>query len=356
MLSSAKKGASLHKIRVFLKTFHYFSPTNLHSEREKFIKSNFYNPQLSYPALPINKLRMFEETLKSIGVPDTTDLASIIQRKKIEETSLKLKLFLALGKPGISEISKKLYQVSFDERSLTAAKEDATKSIRFKPQEDLQAADTLYAISEYLKGYQINNWRVEISDRGDFYFQVRPRKKLITISNSINWDGGDLDTVLAHEIDGHVLRAINAKRQELPFSENFPFYIKTEEGLACYLSDFLSENGELSLKHHAIKYLGGYYAQEHSFRETYNFFLDYGFTKELAFQRTLRLKRGLADTSIPGLNAREAMYYEGMLEVKDYLDTGGNIQKLFAGKIGLADLELVPIPENQIIPERLLKN
>ena len=56
---------------------------------------------------------------------------------------------------------------------------------------------------------------------------------------------------------------------------------------------------------------------------------------------------------MPGCNAREAMYYEGMLEVKDYLDSGGNIQKLFAGKIGLDDIDQIPIPENQIIPERL---
>jgi hypothetical protein len=47
------------------------------------------------------------------------------------------------------------------------------------------------------------------------------------------------------------------------------------------------------------------------------------------------------------------MYYQGMLEVKAYLDHGGSVAKLFAGKAGLDDLPSMPIPPHELIPDRI---
>lgn len=356
MKSAKNEEVSLRKIRVFLKTFRWFSPTNLVSEKEKFFKDKNYNPQLSYPKLPMDKLKGFAETLESFKINNNNPLLFRIRTQRLKETRLKLQLFLALGNPEISDVSKKLYCLHFNKEYLVEATKDALIDREFKPQESLDSGDTAKEIVKYLQRYKIDNWRVWESKSSDFYFQVRPKKKLISISKAVTWDYANLDCVFAHEIDGHVIRALNSHRQkDLIFRENFPFYIKTEEGLACYLGDYLSENGGLSKKHHAIKYLAGYFAKTHSFRETYEFLLDYGFTKELAFQRTFRLKRGFADTGVPGVFAREAMYYEGMLEVKNYLDKGGDIRKLYAGKVGLDHLDSIPIPKNQVIPTRLVK-
>jgi hypothetical protein len=54
---------------------------------------------------------------------------------------------------------------------------------------------------------------------------------------------------------------------------------------------------------------------------------------------------------MPGLYAKEAMYYEGMQEVKAYIDSGGDLQKRFAAKASLEDLKHIPTPENIKIPE-----
>lgn len=323
----------LRKIRISLKTFRFLSPTNLITERKKFFKDKSYNPQLSYPELPFDKLKKIEEALERIEPWDALDVASKIYQKKIKETRLKLKLLLARGEAALSEISAKLYQLNFDQKSLEEAIKDASVSLPFEAQENLNARDTARAIAVYLQSYKIDNWKVKESARRDYYFQVRPRIRLISISCGLNWDYNGLDSVLAHEVDGHVIRALNARRQKSPiFRGNLPFYIKTEEGLASYLGAYLSKRGELSRKHQALKYLAGHFAQNHSFRQTYNFLFDHGFTKDLAFQRAFRLKRGFSDTSIPGCFAREAMYYEGMLEVKNYLDEGGDTRKLYAGK------------------------
>lgn len=162
--------------------------------------------------------------------------------------------------------------------------------------------------------------------------------------------------MLAHEIDGHVLRGINStKQQDLLLQKSLPFYIKTEEGLASFLGDYCSTSGEINRKHHALKYLAGQLAITSSFKMVFEFLVDNGFTPDLAFQRTFRLKRGLTDTGIPGCYGKEAVYYEGMVEVKRYLDEGGSVEKLYSAKIGLADLQFTEIPTGIIIPDRIKK-
>lgn len=99
--------------------------------------------------------------------------------------------------------------------------------------------------------------------------------------------------------------------------------------------------------------MAGHLALKKPFNDVYKFFLENGFTKNLAFQRTFRLKRGFEDTSSPGCFAKEAVYYEGMIEVKNYLDKDGDVKKLFAGKVGFDDFEYVPVPKDVIIPSRL---
>ena len=353
-MNSARNDNPLREIRIFLKTYYWFSPENLAEEKYKFFKHKTYNPQFRYPKLNLVKLAKFKKVLDSMNIPNEKGIKSIIKRKKIEETKQKLQLILARGTPMITKNSTDLYQLKFDKGSIAAAKKDASINVRFKQRERHKAKDTVQEIVKYLKKYKIRNWKVSISKNADFYFQILPRNRLIRVGINPNWDYLNMESALAHEIDGHVIRAQNARAQkDKTFNASLPFYIKTEEGLACFLGDYCTSRGEISRKHHAIKYLAGYFAKSHSFFETYDFLLSYGFTPALAFQRAFRLKRGFTDTSMPGVFAREAMYYEGMIEVKNFIDSGGDIRKLYAGKVGLADLQKIPIPEKQIVPKRI---
>jgi len=353
MLIGKKEKKILGQTRSILKTFRYFTPLNLSKEREKFFQSMRYNPQFIYPKLPIPYLKKLERKINLIELNNNQEFISYLYLQKLKEAKLKLKLFLARGTPLITKYSITLYRVSFKNRYLANAKKDASNNIAFSKQEKLTPKDTAHKIRNYLKKYNAQDWRINLSDNIDFNFQIRPKRKLISIGSSLNWHYINLETMLAHEIDGHVLRAINARKQKKNvFKDNFPFYIKTEEGLACFLGDYLSNGGDLSKKHHAIKYLASYFAQNNSFRNTFNFFLGYGFPKDLAFQRTLRIKKGFSDTSIPGINAREAIYYEGMQEIKEYIKNNGDIKRLFAGKVGLQDLAYIPLPRNQLVPKR----
>jgi hypothetical protein len=336
-------------------TFKWLTPTNLKEEKRKFFKSETYDPQFTYKQIPEKKVAAAQKNLKKLKSQNGNGLKSYITKRRIKEAKLKLGLIASIGDAkAITLLSEKLYGLKFKKSYLKQAIIDASIDLDFTKKEILSAKQTAQIIKKYLNKYSQSKWKVMTTTKNDFYIQVRFKKNLIKISESINWDFTDIDSTLAHEIDGHVVRAINAaSQQDTRFCETFPFYIKTEEGLASFLGDYCSPNGKISLKHHAIKYLAGYFALNNSFRETYKLFQDYGFSRELAFQRTLRLKKGLTDTSLPGCNAREAMYYEGMLEVKNFIDKGGDMYKLFSAKAGLEDIKYLPLPKHIIIPKRL---
>lgn len=344
----------LKKIRIFLKTHQYLAPINFRQESRKFFKDKKYNPQFHYPNVAISALKQFESDIEDFQNPKIYDWEAWIYKRKIEETKLKLRLLLAIGTSSVTHISTLLYQLKFDEKTLESAKKDTLIPASFKKSKPMSSKEIARSINRYLEKHKIKDWKIILSSRYDFSFQILPKSKLIKIGRYINWDKGDLEYILAHEIDGHVVRAENASKQKNKLYRNiFPFYIKTEEGLACYLGDYFSRSGETTIRNHAISYLAAYFAKTHIFSETYKFLVDYGFSPEHAFQKTFRLKRGFKNTEMPGVFAREAVYYEGMQEVKNYLDNGGDIRKLFAGKVGLAEADIIPVPRNQIIPERI---
>jgi hypothetical protein len=346
------------QIQELKKNLHFsewMTPLNLSIEREKFLAHPTQNPQFEYPEINIKNLTDIKNQLKLITITDQNPFETWINNRKIEEFSLQIDLIINRGEPEVSDITRKLYNCTFQPNYVAQAKIDSTSQLPFESKEHKTADEVMQGIRDYLKGYGIDDWQLILTDQSDFYFRVKASKKTILINKNFNWDFGDFDSMLAHEIDGHVIRGINASNQANALLRRpLPFYIKTEEGLASFLGDYCSTTSEITLKHHALKYLAGHLALSSSFKEIFEFLCDQGFTPALAFQRTFRLKRGFADSSIPGCFAKEAMYYEGMLEVKKYLDEGGDIKKLYSGKVGLADLEFIEIPEDIIIPQRIV--
>lgn len=332
----------------------WLTPSNLSQEREKFLRDENVNPQFIYPEIDKKFLKENLDFLESIDISKADTLNSWILKRKIEFLKLELSLFLHKDTDAFSEITCKLYQCSFSTKFLERAKKDASSSLPFTCTEHKTPPQIVEGIKEYLASYDIFDWNVDLSEATDFYFRVEAHKKQIYLGKKFNWDFCNFDGMLAHEIDGHVIRAINASKQSnVLLQKPLPFYIKTEEGLASFLGDYCSSTAQINRKHHALKYLAGHFAQTHSFKEVFHFLVEAGFTKDLAFQRAFRLKRGISDTSRPGVYAREAMYYEGMLEIKNYLDTNGSVEKLYSAKVGLQDLEYIETSKDVIIPKRM---
>lgn len=350
----------IHRIKINLKTTLWLMPENLEAERQKFFIDHKYNPQFIYPAFPEQELKGLLAELEQTEFSNPNHRLERIINRKLAELKIKIKLILARNLAGqtndFSDLSAILYGLTFPPTMIKQAQEDADLDLQFEFHEPLEPEQIKKRIISYLQDNEINDWQVIVVTDGGFYFRVKPARREIWVSTRQNFETSDLDGVFAHEIDCHVIRSINMHKQTDPLlQKQLPFYLQTDEGLACFLQDYLSSSAQLSRRHHALKYLAGVVAKVGSFSKTAEFLLDRGFSKELTFQRTFRLKRGFADTSLPGLNAREGMYYEGMQRIKTYLqmtDQEG-IRRLFAGKFSLEDLSDIDVPKDIILPKRI---
>ncbi|OGC44127.1 hypothetical protein A3J98_02265 [candidate division WS6 bacterium RIFOXYC1_FULL_33_10] len=77
-----------------------------------------------------------------------------------------------------------------------------------------------------------------------------------------------------------------------------------------------------------------------------------------AFSVTYRVKRGLGDTSYPGIYCKDIVYFRGFRKVKKQLEKDKSLyEKLYAGKIDFKQCEWVDdglIPKAGIVPSKEL--
>lgn len=178
-----------------------------------------------------------------------------------------------------------------------------------------------------------------------------------------------LQKLVAHEIETHVLRKMSSRdhkakgkefgkkgRLKLLKEDTMPGYIETEEGLAIYNQQVItgrkpSEPDDLT---YVIRTLGICLAKERNFRDTYEELIEviqpifeHGDAsdpeleaQEMAWVTCLRIFRGISDTSKAG-NYDPYMwrYMKGNLAVWDFVDSGGDIAKLYIGKIGIDHIQ-----------------
>jgi len=345
----------ISNIKKILRTPEWLMPINFIEQRDKFISEEIDNPQFIYPQIPANELKGHLEQLNYIAVdPDNADHYFLSRR--IEELKLKLKILLTRDQEDYFKFVNMLYPCKFDEITVSQAKIDSQFYDIYDQEKIVDANELEKIIREYLRNtYQINDWEITTIERDDFTVKLQPLYKKIFVSQNSKQRTINIESILAHEIDTHLIRAVNMHQQNGVLAKQFPFYLKTEEGLGCFLSDYCTQYGEISRKKHAAKYLAGITAKVDSFQKVYEQLVNYGLSPKLAFKRTFRLKRGLCDTSKPGVFTKEAMYYEGMLEVKKFIDENGDVNKLFAGKIGLEDVDRIKEYNEGILPKRLLR-
>jgi uncharacterized protein (TIGR02421 family) len=170
---------------------------------------------------------------------------------------------------------------------------------------------------------------------------VNAKNKTLYINENRNFSETDVGRLIVHEINTHIIRSENgAKKTYKMFKCGFPGYLETEEGLAAYNEYKAGLLSPKILKIYAGRVLAVHLALKNSFSFVYNSLLDY-FTKNDAWILTLRAKRGLKDTSKPGAFTKDHLYLKGFLKVKSYVEGGGDIKRLYVGKIGVEHIPLL---------------
>jgi hypothetical protein len=163
---------------------------------------------------------------------------------------------------------------------------------------------------------------------------VKIESKKLYIKKNSRFSSNSLKRIIVHEIGTHVMRAENGLCQPYRFlGRGIPGYLNTEEGLAVYNEENSGCLNNFVLKVYAGRVIAIDMALRCSFRETYEELTKH-FTKNTAWRITLRAKRGLSDTSLPGAFTKDLAYLQGYYDVKKFLANRGNINDLYYGKIG----------------------
>ncbi len=193
---------------------------------------------------------------------------------------------------------------------------------------------------EALESYGLHDWQVTV--RESMVADCAVGWKRLYVRQGAMFSPMHVESLIAHEIETHILTAENGDHQPYDlFRRGFAHYLDTQEGLATY-----NQNRVLT-PYHEKRYgpargvLAVAYSLRHSFSDTRRYLeeaLEY--TPAKALTKSIELKRGLHDASEPGGFTKGIVYFRGQLAIERFVQEGGDLKRLYIGKVALEDLHL----------------
>ena len=307
-------------------------PINQNTEKIKFFKNKKYNPVLKYDKKQLQPT--FLSKIKQLENNNYKKLSLLILQNQLDE----LKLFNSCTTKDFTKNSIDFHGIPSDKLILQA--KNILENRKILPEEETITPEKIVIeLRNYLKSQNIMAWSVKTAPITAKAITVL-EEKILKINNNLLFSKEDIKRLKVHEIDTHIMRFENSMLQPEPLQFTFPNYMSTEEGLAIYSEEM---NGVLDQKRMAIcagRVLAVNLALTHSFAEVFGELSNY-FDDNDAWDLTLRVKRGLTDTSMPGGFTKDYLYLKGYFEIKDYVQNGGSIKNLYIAKIGIGDLSTI---------------
>ncbi|MBI2147665.1 DUF1704 domain-containing protein [Candidatus Woesearchaeota archaeon] len=311
---------------------HYINPINEKEEKKKFLSDAAYDPQFRYQPLLFNPAYAADDVRKIlIG----SSRAEAVFKKKAESILLHLQLLARRGTPLFPEISFRLFGKP-SQQLIGIAMLYARLKVNDDMVCELKSADVkaLFKSAFFKYGF---HWDIDERDMPARAYVSSHEKKLY-LQRGACFSKAFVKKLIVHEVATHILRAENGAKQPYKiFSSGLAGYLMTEEGLAVYNEAANNVNTAKELKAYGGRVLAVHYALRGSFRETYRQLLQY-FPEDAAWQLTVRVKRGLGDTSRPGAFTKDIVYLKGYLAMLDYAQKGSDVDVLYYGKVGLDDI------------------
>lgn len=386
---------ALHKIKRDIQPFKYLSPTNSGTAKQAFLERG-ESPEFTYRDLEYNPVEA-EERLMSIEIP-SGELGSLLEEKRRElllenqliahrgDEELVRKIAAELyGTPSselVEAAVKLLDSIDLEDDSQTKRPEEMRKRLEEAARE--YGLDLLVDHIEEIHGqlstedYALVEDYVKNRNRRDFYAFERKvreegrddlaevlasywvvgranksristsaaRRTIAVPSKNRRFSKQDLERLAVHEVGVHALRGENGYRQPLKvFATGLAGYLPTEEGLTTFLEEATGNSSGQVMR----KYAGRVIAVDSmlsgdDFRTTYEQLQSSGFTDEQAWDIAVGAHRG-------GGFAKDHVYLQGFLEVSDFAEQGGDLKKLYIGKVGTEHLPLV----EELLEEGVLK-
>lgn len=343
----------LTRIRGIFEDYRPLTPTNLHTEYDKFIANNRnYAPQLTYE--PFDAQPIINE-LQALEIPTNNAMGQVFGRVR-NYLILFAQAFDNIGTNNFittnlfGEVNKELY-----DKAQAILQQDYPEQP--EKEKTVNAQELGKTLLNEIASYGLEGWDVEYKKNTGSVVNINGEQKHLLIRADATFSEDQVRKLIVHEIGTHALRAENGRAQDYKiFSAGLPGYLPTEEGLAAYNEELLGVSSPHTLKRLARNVIGTHIAGTRGFMEVYKAVLPYCKDEDVAFRVTARFKRGLADTSKPGGFLKDHAYLEGYLLIKTFVAHGGDIKKLYAGKIRINDLYLLDegiINPPSIIPHHL---
>ncbi len=317
------------------KIVNYIKPIKITKEKRKFLEDHSYIPKLKYKELKFNPDEEISR-LENLNFDDSV-LGTIFKEKK-EEILLKLDLIQNIGKEKFTDISEKLYGKPSKEEVENAKillqnhkkSEISSEFLNFDEAKDL--------LENTLEKYKLSNWKVLL--KRNMVTSCSAKKNKILLLKKVDFSREKLEKLIAHEIETHILTSENGSKQPYKiFNYGMKDYLKTQEGLAIYnvekkLLIPFNQNYKIASLIYAMS------LKDKTIKEIIDILIkEYNFTNKSAFGTALKVKRGVGDENAKGVFTKDYLYYSGYKEIKNYVETGGDLKDLYIGKINLKHIE-----------------
>ncbi len=343
------------------------TPINLEKEKKKFFASKDYNPHFKYEDRTRDNEEIFNKLLEVEEISDVDPRISdfyikLIADKKQTHDMMKAsgdnEIFTSLAWDKYGKISDNLlHNASIVIRGNYKDYNVVIKD-NYKKKDYLdfnKIVDIFHTVFEELG---MEDWQAvaseNISKNG---VKTGVKAKKIYLDKNIKKRPFALRKTIVHEVGTHVLRAVNGKKTgfEALAKPNLAEYLDIEEGLAFYNEEMVGVLKDWDLRKRAIYVWAIHLGENLSFRQLYDA-VHALVTKSNAFNIVYRVKRGLGDTSQPGIYPKDAAYFRGFRKVRWHLRKKPYLYKLlYAGKISLDKVEWVEeglLPKPKIVPSK----
>jgi len=318
----------------------YLRPINAKEEEERFFQSpDTYNPQFEYSELDYDS-ENFMSILQELKTDDTP-LGQLFDKKR-NELIMTILMLENRDTDDFTKYSIDLYGDVTKELLDIARTRLSEMPSSFEEEKIYTALEARRFFEETIKYYGLD-WKISISEKISSQASVGKSGKLFIRKDAV-FPKSKIYGTIAHEIETHILSAENGKLQPyLLFNRGFANYLKTQEGLAVYNQEEFIETGRKNIKYYmtAANILAVYYAHKFSFVESYQMLKKHNISDTDAFRLILKAKRGIRDTSKPGCFTKGSIYLKGALMIQDFASNGGDLKKLYVGKIALEDLDII---------------
>jgi len=341
------------------------NPLNAKNEFKKFFTAyrlgKTYNPAFRYKPIKTDLAALARE-LKNlvIEVPPAKNERWFFTRHLENKRRRIIAKIRALNSRGTSKFknhSRQLFgspsssQVAYAHRILGSS---ASRHSFMEIADSLSSRDAAISLQKYLCKRGLS-WQVRIRANISSKAGLDSRSQYLLVRAGENFAPEEILSLAVHEVETHIYRRENGVRQNFPglFSEGFGGPPTTEEGLALFNeSQYNYDPRRLNIA--CARTLAVHYAKNRPFFYIFDKLRNYGIPDTYAWAATLRAKRGLSDTSRPGGFNKDHHYLKGYLEIKRFIENGGNLESLYIGKLNIGNIRTLELLKISVVKPKYL--